>query len=93
MIRFGPKLEKQQILLGRFVDIGAELFAMASASARAASLNDQAAIDLAREFGAMARVRIERVFREIGSNTDRGNYRLAQRVGEGDFNWLDEGML
>jgi alkylation response protein AidB-like acyl-CoA dehydrogenase len=93
MIRFGPKLEKQQILLGRFVDIGAELFAMASASARAASLNDQAAIDLAREFGAMARVALRECFARSDPIPIAENYRLAQRVGEGDFNWLDEGML
>jgi len=33
MIRFGPKLEHQQLLLGRLVDIGSELFAMATTCA------------------------------------------------------------
>jgi alkylation response protein AidB-like acyl-CoA dehydrogenase len=93
MIRWGPKLERQQVLLGRFVDIGAELFAMAATSARAASLNDPSALQLARDFGQMARLRIDEMFRGVSHNADRENYRLAQRVASAEFDWLDEGML
>jgi alkylation response protein AidB-like acyl-CoA dehydrogenase len=93
MARWGPKLEKQQVLLGRFVDIGAELFAMAATSARAASLNDTASQQLAHDFGRMARLRIDTLFRGIGKNADRENYRLAQRVASAEYDWLDEGML
>jgi alkylation response protein AidB-like acyl-CoA dehydrogenase len=93
MVRWGPKLERQQVLLGRFVDIGAELFAMAATSARAASLNDPAALQLARDFGQMARLRIDDLFRGISQNADRENYRLAQRVASAEYDWLDEGML
>src|SRR5439155_3203419 len=38
MIRFGPKLEREQVLLGRFVEIGTELYAMAATCARAQGL-------------------------------------------------------
>jgi alkylation response protein AidB-like acyl-CoA dehydrogenase len=93
MARWGPKLEKQQVLLGRFVDVGAELFAMAATSARAASLNDTASQQLAHDFGRMARLRIDTLFRGIGKNADRENYRLAQRVASAEYDWLDEGML
>jgi alkylation response protein AidB-like acyl-CoA dehydrogenase len=93
MARWGPKLEKQQVLLGRFVDIGAELFAIAATSARAASLNDTAALKLADDFGRMARLRIDALFKGISRNSDRENYRLAQKVASGEFDWLDEGML
>ncbi len=35
IVRFGPGLEKKQSVLGRLVEIGAELFAMTAACARA----------------------------------------------------------
>ena len=38
MLRHGPKLDKQQILLGRYVDIGTELFATSAAVAYASEL-------------------------------------------------------
>src|SRR4029077_769770 len=38
MLRHGPKLEREQLLLGRFVDIGAELFAMTAACLRGEKL-------------------------------------------------------
>ena len=38
MIRFGPKLEKRQAVLGRIVEIGAELLAMSATVARAQML-------------------------------------------------------
>jgi hypothetical protein len=35
MAKYGPKLEREQVLLGRFVDIGTELFAVLASCARA----------------------------------------------------------
>ncbi|MEQ1860792.1 MAG: acyl-CoA dehydrogenase family protein [Chthoniobacteraceae bacterium] len=93
MARYGPKLEREQVLLGRFVEIGAEIFAMAATSSRAAALGDQRSKDLAEIFGKMARLRIEARFHALHHNTDRAGYRLSQRVLAGEFDWLDEGML
>src|SRR6185295_13564214 len=38
MVRFGPKLERRQAVLGRLVEIGAELLAISAACARAQAL-------------------------------------------------------
>ena len=38
MAGHGPKLERKQVLLGRFVDIGTEIFAIATSCARAQSM-------------------------------------------------------
>jgi hypothetical protein len=93
MAHYGPKLERQQVLLGRFVEIGAEIFAMAATSARAQSLADQNALDLAETFAQMARLRIEAHFHALHHNADRASYRLSQRVLAGEFDWLEDGML
>jgi hypothetical protein len=82
MLRHGPALEKQQLLLARFVDIGAELFAMAATLARAQAMLDRSdgaeALGLADYFCRAARLRIEERFRAISNNADRAGYRLAQ---------------
>ena len=98
MARFGPKLERQQVLLGRFVDIGAELFAMAATCSRAQSLldrNDKSTevVDLVEYFCESARLRIAHLFRELHHNADRDGYRLAQAVLEGKHETLREGIL
>jgi len=82
MLRHGPALEKQQLLLARFVDIGAELFAMAATLARAQAMLDRSdgaeALGLADYFCRAARLRIEERFRAISNNADRAGYRLAK---------------
>jgi alkylation response protein AidB-like acyl-CoA dehydrogenase len=93
MARFGPKLEREQVLLGRFVDLGAELFAIAATCARAESLGTREAIDLADFFAASSRLRIARLFRAIRRNTDAAGYRLAQGVLAGSYEWLEAGIL
>jgi len=93
MIRFGPKLEKQQLLLGRFVEIGTELFAIAASCARAQQLETDEARDLADYFCRMARFKIEDLFRHVHQNGDADGYRLAQRVMAGKFDWVEEGMI
>jgi hypothetical protein len=93
MARFGPKLEREQVLLGRFVDIGTELFAMAATCARAQSLNTPEALHLADYFSQTARLRIDQLFDGLHHNTDHTGYKVAQRVLSGDFEWLETGVL
>jgi alkylation response protein AidB-like acyl-CoA dehydrogenase len=91
MIRHGPKLEREQLLLGRFVDIGAELFAITAACLRAGQLLQAGGDDVESErlpglvdyFCRSARLRIEEKFRQIRTNTDRSGYRLSQQVLKG----------
>jgi hypothetical protein len=99
MARHGPKLERQQILLGRFVDIGAEIFAIGSSCARAQSAlatskkADPDLLALADYFSRTARLRIERLFYSARHNVDRRGYRLAQRLLSGDLDWLETGVV
>lgn len=87
MIRNGPKLEKRQLLLGRFVDIATELFAMATSVSRAQSLQDEHddplnshARDLARYICQRGDRRIRHLFQEIRKAPDRTSYKLAQTL-------------
>lgn len=80
MVRRGPKLERDQLLLGRFVDIAAELFAMTASCARASRLNDADSIQLADYFCRTARLHVANLFRELRHNEDRLGYRLAQQL-------------
>ena len=95
----GPKLEKRQALLFRAVDIGADLFAMAAAVSRAQSLRRSGtseaagAVELADVFCRMTRRRISERFRGIRSNDDRAFYRTAGRLLDGDFAFLEEGLV
>ncbi|HEY1173953.1 MAG TPA: acyl-CoA dehydrogenase family protein [Verrucomicrobiae bacterium] len=97
MVRFGPKLEKQQVLLGRFVDIGTELFAMTATLSRAQSVweteHREEVLELADCFCRNARLRIARLFTALHENADRGNHKLAQGVTEGKYEWLEQGIL
>src|SRR3954469_21657114 len=78
MARFGPKLEREQVLLGRFVDIGTELFALAATCARAQSTADADALPVADYFCKTARLRIEDLFHQLHHNVDKTGYRFAQ---------------
>jgi Acyl-CoA dehydrogenase, C-terminal domain len=84
MLRHGPTLEREQLLLGRFVDIGADLFAMAATCLRAQRMlggsRDEEMFHLVDFFCRTARLRIEDKFQRIGKNADRAGYKLAQEV-------------
>ena len=88
MLRNGPKLERQQLLLGRFVDIGTELFAITATCLRAERLMRQEStgaekvelLHLVDYFCRASRLRIEEKFRGVRRNADRAGYRLAQQV-------------
>ncbi|HUF62372.1 MAG TPA: acyl-CoA dehydrogenase family protein [Verrucomicrobiales bacterium] len=87
MVRYGPKLDRRQLLLGRLVDLGTELFAMSCACSRAASEpagaddpSSRQAIEIARFLCARGRRRIDALFRDVRKAPDGQGYRLAQRL-------------
>jgi alkylation response protein AidB-like acyl-CoA dehydrogenase len=97
-LRFGGSLERRQGILGRIVDAGSDLMAMAAtcslATLRAKGRADaDAPVALADHFCRAAQRRVNDALRDVGSNDDRRSYRLAQEVLEGRFGWLEEGIL
>jgi alkylation response protein AidB-like acyl-CoA dehydrogenase len=99
MTRWQAGLERRQAFLGRTVDIGAELFAVSSACAYAQTIGrehperrDQA-VELADLFCRQARLRIDRLFTDLWSNEDDANYAGAQRLLEGRYSWLEQGII
>jgi hypothetical protein len=98
MVRFGPKLERRQVLLGRIADIGCDLFALAASCAYAQKLLNEGdpeakVLTLVDDFAGQARIRIEANFRGVAQNTDESGYALAQQVVAGEHAWLEQGIL
>jgi alkylation response protein AidB-like acyl-CoA dehydrogenase len=96
MVRFGPKLERRQMVLFRAVDIGAELFAMSAACVRAQMLDREGvpqAATLADAFCREARERVGASFRALYGRHDPALYRLAQQVLKGEHAWLEHGIV
>ncbi len=97
MVRFGPKLEKRQAVLGRLVDIGAELFAMAATISRATALAKKGEagsgpLDAADIFCRHSRRRIKGLFRQVFNNDDVATYRFAQSVLNDEHAWLERDL-
>ncbi len=99
MSRWQAKMEYRQAFLGRVVDIGAELFAMAAVCSRAEMLRKQqpeqgkSAYALADAFCAQARIRVEELFDRLWHNTDTADRTLARQMLTGDFSWLEAGVV
>jgi alkylation response protein AidB-like acyl-CoA dehydrogenase len=98
MGRYQAKLEQRQALLGRIVDIGAELFAISAAVvyANTVAVEEPARAGSAREladlFCRQARRRADRLFHELWANDDSKGYATAQAVLEGRHAWIEEGV-
>ena len=99
MGRWQAKLEYRQGFLGRIVDIGAELFAMAAVCVRAQALRAEnsadadAAQELADVFCDQARVRVHQLFAALWDNTDDADTALARGVLAGRYQWVEDGVL
>lgn len=99
MGRWQAKLEHKQAFLGRIVDIGAELFAMAACCSRAENLlhtrpeHAAAAFELAEAYCEQARVRVDEYFDQLWRNTDDADRDLSRKVLAGDYAWLEAGIL
>lgn len=99
MGRWQAKMEYKQAFLGRIVDIGAELFAMAACCTRAEMIRREdaergkAAYELAAAFCEQSRMRVDDLFDQLWSNTDDGDRSLTKRVLDGDYTWLEAGVI
>ncbi|MFD5320061.1 acyl-CoA dehydrogenase family protein [Streptomyces sp. NPDC127098] len=98
MSRWRGRLETKQRLLARVVDIGSELFVMTAACVHAERLRDQddhgrQAYRLADVFCRQARQRVEALFAELMHNTDVADQALVRQLLEGDYRWLEDGIL
>jgi alkylation response protein AidB-like acyl-CoA dehydrogenase len=97
MVRFGPKLERKQMVLFRAVDIGAELFAMSASCVRAQMLATKMgrpeAVQLADVFCAESRERIAQHFTTLFNRNDTKLYALSQSVLRGEHAWLEQGIM
>ncbi|HET6865287.1 MAG TPA: acyl-CoA dehydrogenase family protein [Solirubrobacteraceae bacterium] len=99
MTRWQAKLEYRQAFLGRLVDIGAELFAMAAAAAYADTLGREQperrehAQELAELFCRQARRRAETLFDELWNNEDDAGREAAAKLLDGRYKWLEEGIV
>lgn len=90
------KLERRQLILGRLMDIGTDLFAMAATCSYARRLADGKAegnaVRLADHFCQEAVRRIEETYRELHANTDRSANAVGKAVLAGDMRWLEDGV-
>src|SRR5690349_3766319 len=85
MARFGPKLEREQLLLSRFVGIATELFAISATCSFAQYKIDGGepvaeVLSLASYACRSARMRIDHHFAGTGDNVDKRAYELTQEL-------------
>jgi len=99
MARWQAAMEQKQGFLGRVVDIGAELFAMAATCVRAEaqrvadSARGQQSYELAEAFCQQATLRVEALFDALWTNTDSTDAALARNVLKGRYTWLEDGIV
>ncbi|HAT09850.1 MAG TPA: DNA polymerase II [Planctomycetes bacterium] len=89
---YRDKLERRQLILGRLMDIGTDLFAMAATCSYARHLGTDAAERLADHFCREAIRRIESTYRELAANHDPVTNQVGKSVLAGDMRWLEEGV-
>ena len=98
MAKYGPKLEREQIILGNFVDIGVEVFVMATTLSYAdhllgANPADTTPQELADLYCREARQRIAANFRAVRSNHNRLYRKVGDLFMDGKLAWLAEGAI
>ncbi len=98
MLIYGLKLERKQLILGRLVEIGTELFAIATSCSRARQLMDkrsegQSPVVVADLFCIGARHRIESYFKALFHNEDSLYTQMSKSIMDGKLTWLEEGTI
>ena len=98
MARFGPKLDREQLLLSRFVGIATELFAISATCAFAQHKIEtgepaEEVLSVAKYFCRSAKMRIDHQFAGTAENADRAGYDLTQELLAGKHADLRQGIV
>ena len=98
MARFGPKLDREQLLLSRFVGIATELFAISATCSFAQHKIDTGEpvdeiLSVANYFCRSARLRIDQHFAGTARNVDRHGYNLVQELLAGKHARFRDGIV
>ncbi len=98
MARFGPKLDREQLLLSRFVGVATELFAISATCSYAQWLLGQGKpadeiLSVADYFCRSARMRIDHHFAGTMRNADKRGYALVQDLLAGKHALLRDGIV
>ena len=98
MMRFGPKLDREQLLLSRYVGVATEIFAMnATCSYAQHLLNEGKPADeilaVANYFCQSAKSRIDHHFAGTSKNADARGYALVQELLAGKHSELRTGIV
>src|SRR5881398_2481423 len=98
MARFGPKLDREQLLLSRFVGIATELFAISATCSFAQYKIDSGepadeVLSVATYFCRSAKIRIDHHFAGTSRNADRAGYDLTQELLAGKHESFRKGIV
>src|SRR5438132_3764178 len=98
MARFGPKLDREQLLLSRFVGIATELFAISATCSFAQYKMDHGepadeVLSVANYFCRSAKTKIDNYFAGARWNVDKRGYQLTQELLAGKHSSLREGIV
>lgn len=97
MLAYQQKLEAKQAILNRFVNIGADLFAICASCAYAAALakedRSSNAVELASLFCSDARLRIDEAFRLHGNNNSKKHLKVSRELLNEKYTWLENDIL
>ncbi|MGE4544258.1 MAG: acyl-CoA dehydrogenase family protein [Pedobacter sp.] len=86
-------LQRKQMVLGRLVDSGAELFAMTAVISRASAPDATQGVELAGLFCRMARRRLRQLHRGLYSNDDSRLRPLTKKILAGELDWLEDNIV
>jgi hypothetical protein len=98
MARYGPKLDREQLLLSRFVGIATELFAISATCSFAQHKIDKGeprdeVLSVANYFCRSAKMRIDHYFAGTQRNADKRGYQLVQDLLAGRQQSLRDGIV
>ena len=93
MLCYREGLEEKQMLVGRLMEMQTEIFVMSVVCAYAKHLKTKESEALAQHFCLEATLRIKKLYKELKVNNDSSANTLAKKTLDGDFRFLEEGII